>query len=209
MIINIKKYFIYLLSFVYLMFIVSFFRIKANENINNTKRPKVSVIVPVYKVEPWIRECMDSLVNQTLNLKKEIEIICIDDGSPDNCGKILDEYKQKYSSVKVIHQKNGGVSRARNAGLDIATGEYITFVDPDDYLDLRAYEFMYKYAKKDNIDILHCNYRGLYDGHYDYVNKIDFSDVPAITAKNYIYNRNYAKFHVWDHFFKYEIILFH
>ena len=92
MLINIKKYFACFLSFLYFIFSTSL-KIKAKENINSEKRPKVSVIVPVYKVEPWLRECMDSLVNQTL---QEIEIIAVDDGSPDNCGKILDEYADKY-----------------------------------------------------------------------------------------------------------------
>ena len=185
------------------MFGTSFFKINAQENTRIKKRPKVSVIVPVYKVEPWLRECMDSLVNQTL---QEIEIIAVDDGSPDNCGKILDEYADKYKEkVKVIHQQNGGVSRARNAGLDIAKGEYITFADSDDYLDLRAYEFMYKYAKNDDIDILHCDYRWFEDGHDSHINKIDFSDAPSITAKDYIYNRDYKKYYVY-YFIKYEII---
>ena len=199
MYINIKKYFICLLIFICLIFFFLFFKIKAEKN------PKVSVIVPVYKVEPWIRECMDSLVNQTLNLKKEIEIICIDDGSPDNCGKILDEYKQKYSSVKVIHQKNGGLSNARNSGLDIATGEYITFVDSDDYLDTSAYETAYNYAKKDNIDILHFQHRRFEDGQDNHINNIDFLDSKVISCKDYIYDCKYGSV-VWNRLFKHEII---
>ena len=187
------------------MFGTSFFTIKAKENINNEERPKVSVIVPVYKVEPWLRECMDSLVNQTL---KGIEIIAVDDGSPDNCGKILDEYADKYKEkvkVKVIHQKNGGLSRARNAGLDIAKGEYITFADSDDYLDIRAYETAYNYAKNGDVDILQFGYRGFKDGSDNYANNIDFSDSKVISCKDYIYNRRYGSV-VWNKFFKYEII---
>ena len=111
-------------------------------------RPKVSVVIPVYKVEPWLRECMDSLVNQTL---KDIEIICVDDGSPDSCGAILDEYARKDNRVKAIHQRNQGVQKARNAGLDIARGEYIALVDSDDYVDLRTYETAYNLAKKDRL----------------------------------------------------------
>lgn len=119
--------------------------------------PKVSIIVPVYNVEKWLPECMDSLVNQTL---EDIEIICVNDGSTDNCKNILDEYakkdKEKFKKerIKVINQENQGVCAARNAGLDIASGEYITFVDSDDYVDTKCYETAYKWAKKDNIDVL-------------------------------------------------------
>lgn len=201
---KVNKNFIHFLALIFLTILMPFCRINGSDTKTYAEtRPKVSVIVPVYKVEPWLRECMDSLVNQTL---QEIEIIAVDDGSPDNCGKILDEYADKYKEkVKVIHQQNGGVSRARNAGLDIAKGEYITFADSDDYLDLRAYEFMYKYAKNDDIDILHCDYRWFEDGHDSHINKIDFSDAPSITAKDYIYNRDYKKYYVY-YFIKYEII---
>ena len=203
MLINIKKYFACFLSFLYFIFGTSL-KIKAKENINSEKRPKVSVIVPVYKVEPWLRECMDSLVNQTL---QEIEIIAVDDGSPDNCGKILDEYADKYKEkVKVIHQQNGGLPKARNVGLNIAVGEYITFADSDDYLDIRAYETAYNYAKKDDVDILHFDHRTFNDRYDDHVNNIDFSDSKVISCKDYIYDRKYKKFHVWSNLFKYEIV---
>ena len=189
------------------MFGTSSFKINAQENTSIEKRPKVSVIVPVYKVEPWLRECMDSLVNQTL---QEIEIIAVDDGSPDNCGKILDEYADKYDGkVKVIHQKNGGVSRARNAGLDIANGEYITFADPDDYLDINAYKTSYNYAKNDDVDILNFNYRSFKDGYDNHINDIDFSNSEVISCKDYIYNKKYGKTNIWNRFFKYEIIQKH
>ena len=97
---------------------------------------KVSVIVPVYQVEPWIDECMNSLIHQTL---KEIEIICIDDGTTDKCGEILDRYAKNDDRIIVIHQENQGVSNARNVGIEIARGEYISFVDPDE--SIRACEY--------------------------------------------------------------------
>ena len=100
---------------------------------------KVSIVVPVYKVEEYLDECMNSLINQTL---KEIEIICVDDGSPDNCGKMLDEYAKYDDRITVVHQKNQGVSAARNAGINLAKGEYLTFVDPDDYVKLDTYEYL-------------------------------------------------------------------
>ena len=117
-------------------------------------RPKVSVIVPVYNTEPYLRECLDSIKNQTL---KEIEIICVDDGSTDNCGKILDEYAANDSRFIVVHQENKGLPMARQAGMDIAKGEYIKHVDSDDYADLRMLEICYNEAKKDDVDILEHN----------------------------------------------------
>ena len=202
MLINIKKCFVCLLSFMCIIFGASHFKINAQENTSIKKRPKVSVIVPVYKVEPWIRECMDSLVNQTL---QEIEIIAVDDGSPDNCGKILDEYADKYKEkVKVIHQQNGGVQKARNAGLDAATGEYIALVDSDDYVHPKTYEIAYEYAKKDNVDMLNFKARVFDDGHDNHINKIDFSDSKVLSKSEYI--KNDISGWVWDNIFKNEII---
>uniref|UniRef100_UPI003079CB33 glycosyltransferase family 2 protein n=1 Tax=Phascolarctobacterium succinatutens TaxID=626940 RepID=UPI003079CB33 len=95
--------------------------------------PRLSVIVPVYKVEKYIHKCVDSILNQTF---KDFELILIDDGSPDNCGEICDEYAKKDSRVRVIHKENGGQSSARNRGLDIAKGEIIGFVDSDDDIEV-------------------------------------------------------------------------
>lgn len=107
--------------------------------------PKVSIIVPIYNVEKYLDRCMQSLLNQTL---KDIEIILVDDGSPDNCPMMSDEYAKKDERVKVIHKKNAGLGYARNSGLEIATGEYVAFVDSDDYVELNAYETMYASAKR-------------------------------------------------------------
>ena len=92
---------------------------------------KFSVIVPVYKVEQYLRPCIDSILGQTY---KDFELILVDDGSPDACPQICDEYAQKYENVRCIHQKNGGLSCARNTGLSVASGEYVMFIDSDDYL---------------------------------------------------------------------------
>src|SRR5574344_1424030 len=108
------------------------------------ENPKVSIIVPIYNVEKYLDRCMESLLNQTL---KDIEIIMVDDGSPDNCPKMCDEYAKRDKRVKVIHKKNGGLGYARNSGLDIATGEYVAFVDSDDYVDVNMYETLYNFAK--------------------------------------------------------------
>ena len=116
----------------------------------------LSVVIPVYKVEPYLRRCVDSVLGQTYT---DLEIILVDDGSPDGCPAICDEYAQKDSRVKVIHQKNGGVSRARNAGLELAQGEYITFVDADDYIDSQMYEKMLEAAVRTGADVVETTYR--------------------------------------------------
>ena len=94
--------------------------------------PEVSVIVPVYKVEPYLHRCIDSILGQTFT---DFELILVDDGSPDNCGKICDEYAKKDGRVRVVHKENGGVSSARNTGLQIACGKFIYFCDSDDYVE--------------------------------------------------------------------------
>lgn len=117
--------------------------------------PKVSIIVPTYNVEKYLVECMESIINQTL---QDIEIICIDDGSTDNSGKILDEYATKDSRIKVIHKENGGYGKAMNVGLDNATGEYIGIVEPDDYIELNMYEELYKIAHEKDLDLIKADF---------------------------------------------------
>ncbi len=120
----------------------------------NNILPLISIIIPVYNVEKYLRECLDSVLAQTY---KNLEVILIDDGSPDSCGKICDEYAAKDNRIKVIHQTNQGVSAARNVGLDAARGEYIGFVDSDDYIQPDMYEYLYQLISKDNADIAMCN----------------------------------------------------
>lgn len=112
--------------------------------------PKISVIVPIYRVEAYLAECMDSILSQTY---QDFELILVDDGSPDNCGAICDEYAEKDSRIRVIHQKNGGLSAARNAGLDIAQGEYVTFVDSDDVLHPNYLEYLMRGLAENQADI--------------------------------------------------------
>jgi len=114
------------------------------------KLPLISVIVPVYKVEQYLRRCVDSILAQTYT---NIEVILIDDGSPDGCPAICDEYAEKDSRVVVIHQKNAGVSAARNAGLDVAKGDYIGFVDSDDWIEPDMYEVLLNLIINNNADI--------------------------------------------------------
>lgn len=115
--------------------------------------PNISVIVPVYKVESYLRRCIDSILNQTYT---DFELILVDDGSPDNCGAICDEYAHRDNRVVVIHQKNSGVSAARNAGLDISKGDYLSFVDSDDYIYPQYLDKLYSHLVVQEADISIC-----------------------------------------------------
>ena len=116
---------------------------------------KISIIVPVYNVEKYVEKCIQSLINQSY---KNIEIILVDDGSNDRSNKIIDEYAKVDSRILTIHQKNKGVSAARNAGLKVATGEYVGFVDPDDYVDYQMYETMLKIIELNMSDLAVCGF---------------------------------------------------
>ena len=115
----------------------------------------ISIIIPVYKVEIYLEKCIQSVINQTY---ENLQIILVDDGSPDNCGKICDEYAKKDHRIEVIHNSNGGLSDARNKGLEIAKGEYIGFVDSDDYIEADMYEVLYNLLKQYNADVSICNF---------------------------------------------------
>lgn len=123
--------------------------------------PKVSVIVPVYNTEEYLEECIKSLLNQTL---RDIEIILVDDGSPDNCPEMCDEWAKKDNRISVIHKENGGLSSARNAALDICEGEYIGFVDSDDFVEPTMFEELCNSAVKNNSDISICALSTFYKG---------------------------------------------
>lgn len=120
---------------------------------------KVSVIIPIYKVEKYLQNCVDSVINQTYS---NLEIILVNDGSPDNCGNICDEYAKKDTRIKVIHKENGGLSSARNSGLEVATGEWITFVDSDDYLKQDFIECLTSLSEH-NYDVGICLPQVFYD----------------------------------------------
>ena len=114
--------------------------------------PLVSVIIPVYKVEDYLAECVDSVINQTY---RNLEIILVDDGSPDGCGAMCDAYAAQDERVRVIHRPNGGLSAARNSGMDIATGEFITFLDSDDWIYRGMIEgYMQCFAKHPELDLV-------------------------------------------------------
>ena len=139
-------------------------------------QPLVSVIIPVYNVEEYLRECIDSVINQTY---KNLEIILVDDGSTDSSGKICDDYAEKDERIAAIHQTNGGLSAARNAGLDKASGDYIYFLDSDDYVADNTLETLITIAEKDNSDIV-------------FFDAVSFADTPDFTVKqNYIHKHKY------------------
>ncbi len=129
--------------------------------------PKISVIITVYNVEPYLRECLDSVVNQTF---RDLEIICIDDGSTDGSSIILDEYAAKDDRFVVIHQENVGQAFAKETGLSRVTGEFFTFVDSDDWLDLTAYEKAYARAKESDADMTQFSFK--------WVNYPNLKDIP-------------------------------
>ncbi len=120
---------------------------------------KVTVIVPVYKVEQYLKRCVDSILKQTV---EKIEVILVDDGSPDTCPVICDEIAKKDDRVRVVHKKNGGLASARNAGLTIAKGEYIVFVDSDDWIEPNMLEELLEKANNGNYDFI--RFRPVYEG---------------------------------------------
>lgn len=169
----------------------------------------ISIIIPIYNVEQYLSQCLDSVINQTY---KNLEIILIDDGSTDNSGKICDDYALLDNRIKVFHKKNEGVSSARNLGLDNCTGDFIGFVDPDDFIELNMYEILYTEQQKTNADIVWCNY-------YNYFSKTNYNPVNIFyknmcynlsSKKNnfgsdLFYNKYYEHSHLWSKLYKKSI----
>lgn len=121
---------------------------------------KLSIIVPIYKVEQYLNKCVDSLLNQDLP-PEDYEIILVDDGSPDCCGKICEVYAARFSNIKVVHRENCGLSAARNSGIEVAEGKYIQFVDSDDYLESNVLRALVEKIEVDNLDVLRFNYQNV------------------------------------------------
>lgn len=169
-----------------------------------TNDPFVSVIVPIYNVEKYIHRCIDTLINQTL---KEIEIILVDDGSPDKCGEIIDGYAKQYTNIVTVHKANGGVSDARNAGLKIAKGQYIGFVDPDDYVEHDMFEKMYHSANTNKSDLVVCGYNEVFSSTFtekktfEYISK--FKSAPDLLTA---YVQGYIGAYSWNKIFKHSLI---
>lgn len=168
----------------------------------------VSIIVPIYNVEPYLKKCIDSIINQTL---KDIEIILVNDGSTDNCGQIIDEYAKKDKRIIAINKENGGQSSARNMGLDIAKGKYVGFVDSDDSIDSEMYGLLYNGIEESRADVCVCG-RQAYSEDGELVNKIEIQDELIYFNNNvvedYIVDRLFYKHTVvvWNKLYKKEII---
>jgi len=151
---------------------------------------KFSLILPVYNVDRFLQECLDSIVKQTFN---DFEVICIDDGSTDNSSEILKQYRNKYEYFKVITQENKGQGIARNIGIDEAKGEYICFIDPDDYISEFYIEELSKICNKTCADVIQFNFKYIYDnGTTKYCNKSEmieeYSNIELHKIKNYNLN---------------------
>lgn len=169
---------------------------------------KISIIVPVYKVEKYLNKCVDSLICQTY---QNLEIILVDDGSPDNCPKICDEYAKKDSRVKVVHKENGGLSDARNAGMKEITGEYVSFIDSDDYVSIDFFESLFNVMNKTQSDIVECSVLKVYEGREN-----DRSETNSNTEEVKVFNTEDAlknlildvlfRQHVWNKLYKASVV---
>ena len=160
----------------------------------------ISVIIPIYKVEEYLDECIVSVISQTY---KNLEIILVDDGSPDNCPAMCDDWANKDKRIRVIHKENGGVASARNAGLKVATGEFIAFIDSDDWVAVGMYEMLLSAIKEHNADIVSCGINVVHNGKYQVMNtptiigdsaeilKLVYADtVYPVSAFNKLYRRS-------------------
>lgn len=163
--------------------------------------PKISVIIPVYNVEKYLRRCLDSIKNQTFT---EWQAICVDDGSPDNCGKILDEYAAHDKRFIVVHKENGGVSSARNHGINLACGEYIHFMDADDFIDVDYYEKMFEMAVGTSADIVCSGFvtNTKYAMNLKYSRNFTETSLKKKLRKTYVFTDGY----VWRYLFKKNFI---
>lgn len=143
---------------------------------------KLSIIVPIYNVAPYLRKCVDSLLAQDIS---DYEIILVDDGSPDECPQICDEYATTYSNIHVVHQENAGLSAARNSGIAIAQGEYIWFVDSDDYVEPNVLGILIEQIERENLDVLRFRYQNVRESgepfapYKDTMNYNDYSATPT------------------------------
>ncbi|BBH27394.1 glycosyl transferase family 2 [Intestinibaculum porci] len=145
--------------------------------------PLISVIVPIYNVEQYLKRCVESIRRQTYS---NLEIILVDDGSPDNCGKICDDYKKEDNRIKVIHKKNGGLSDARNAGIEIAQGEYITCIDSDDFISQFFIENLWIAIQKSGCEIATSWFADYYEGdNIPEAKKVDMKDIAVLSREEF------------------------
>lgn len=164
----------------------------------------ISIIVPIYNVEQYLEKCIDSIVNQTYT---NLEIILVDDGSPDNCPAICDEWKKRDSRIRVIHKENGGLSDARNAGLAVATGEYLGFVDSDDWIHKGMFSSLLKCMNENDSDIAACGVELVFEDGKKSMLTSDFVGVLSTEeALKSIINESLLKQPVWYKLYKRDVI---
>lgn len=169
----------------------------------------VSVIVPVYKAEPYIRKCIDSILSQTF---VDFELLLVDDGSPDNCGNICDEYVKKDARVQVFHQENGGVSKARNLGLEHAKGDYVCFIDSDDWVDASMLETLIGWEREQQTDLLfygfQCETSTVYSDTMELLQQCSgvYEGVNSIVEVCYLLEKNELFGWTWNKLFRNSII---
>lgn len=164
----------------------------------------ISIIVPVYNVEKYLYKCLDSLVNQTY---KNIEIIVVDDGSTDDSGKIADEYSNKYENVKAIHTENGGLSAARNVGIDNSNGEYLAFTDSDDWIDSNTFEVAYKMIASNDYDLSSFAMLPEYDTETEqYISEYDINNCKQKELFSLILDTDYVCGYACNKLFKKSLI---
>ena len=166
----------------------------------------ISVIVPIYNVEKYLDRCVDSIINQTY---KNLEIILVDDGSPDNCPQMCDDYAKKDRRIKVVHKENGGLSDARNVGMKVATGEYVSFIDSDDYVSLDFYETLLETIVDNDSDIVECGVVKFYENEkFDkYNNDLKVTNYDTVDALDGLISESPFKQHVWNKLYKSSVAL--
>lgn len=152
---------------------------------------KISIIIPVYNAEKFLKRCLESVINQTY---KNLEIICVDDGSKDNSSKIIEKIAKKDNRIILIKQKNQGVSIARNNAIEKSTGEYIMFLDSDDYMDKNMCEIMIKAINEYRVDVVRCNYKRVYENGVKFNNKYDNLPIGIKLNKEIIVNEILPEF---------------
>lgn len=164
----------------------------------------ISVIVPIYGVEKYLNQCVESIVRQTY---RDLEIILVDDGSPDTCGAICDEWVSIDKRIKVVHKENGGLSDARNAGLQIATGELISFIDSDDYIEPLFFEALYNAMKETGAEIAECGTRYVSeDGEELKIRTAQNGEFDTITALTKLIHQQGLHQTVWNKLYRREVI---
>ena len=175
--------------------------------------PLISVIIPIYKVEAYLSRCLDSILQQSYS---NLELLCVNDGSPDGCLEILQDYARKDSRVKVINQKNQGVSAARNNGLREASGDYIAYIDSDDWIHEQYFELMMKYMLEYKADVVFCEGMKVYDDEKPEVvvyqgaqaQKVNIQKIFSLwTLRHCVWARIYRRKILDGHYFASEIRL--